>query len=161
MNEETAGQSLSGHTSNAPEFTEMSVKLALAERDKEDYKREMAELRRDILELKNNLISQEEEEEEEENAEMGSPDKILNYVQMIQALFNNNTTKQSTPTLNGVETEERKNIFTPEQIKNINSALATLYKTDQQIDTDLLKLANISQTQPATFKMLLNSLRNM
>lgn len=49
----------------------------------------------------------------------------------------------------------------PEQIKNINLAIKTLAKYDEFLDTDLLKLSNLAETNTATFEMLLKTLRNM
>jgi hypothetical protein len=47
------------------------------------------------------------------------------------------------------------------KIANINKAVKILAKYDDQIDTDLLKLSSIAETNPDTFKMLIQSLRSM
>lgn len=49
----------------------------------------------------------------------------------------------------------------PVQVENINKAVKILSRHDPEIDTDLLKLSNLAETKPATFEMLLKTLRNM
>jgi hypothetical protein len=48
-----------------------------------------------------------------------------------------------------------------EQITNINNAIKILSKYDDQIDSDLLKLANLAENKTGTFEMLLKTLRSM
>ena len=60
------------------------------------------------------------------------------------------------PSLNGVTDTD------PDTQKiNINKALRILLKNDPQLDTDLLKLAELSETKKDTFNMLLSTLRSM
>jgi hypothetical protein len=63
---------------------------------------------------------------------------------------------QVNPSLNGVETPELST-----QKDNINKAIKILYKNNKNLDTDLLKLAELSETKPDTFNMLLSTLRGM
>lgn len=106
----------------------------------------------EIRELKQkfaDLDAEEEEEEEEENGALGGVDasqlgSIMTLVNMLKA--------QSAPaTINGID----------EQKENINKAIRILYKHDKSLDTDLLKLAELAETKPDTFKMLLQTLRSM
>ena len=64
--------------------------------------------------------------------------------------------QQQNPSLNGIEPVDI-NI----QKENINKAIKILYKNNKQLDTDLLKLAELSETKKDTFDMLLQTLRNM
>jgi len=49
----------------------------------------------------------------------------------------------------------------PIQVENINRAIKTLSKYDTDLDSDLLKLANLAETNTPTFQMLLKTLRSM
>lgn len=63
--------------------------------------------------------------------------------------------KNNTPAvLNGTEEQGTRT-------ENINKAIKLLYKHDKQLDTDLLKLAEIAETKTETFNMLISTLRNM
>lgn len=95
---------------------------------------------------------EEEEEEEAQNNGLGALGS--NQVEQIMGLINlfKNNTK---PQINGdIETQ---NDFKT----NINKALKILHKNNPQLDTDLLKLAELSETKKETFKMLITTLRNM
>ena len=43
----------------------------------------------------------------------------------------------------------------------LNNAIKKLYKNNKNLASDLTKLAEISETNPSMFNMLLNSLRNL
>lgn len=93
---------------------------------------------------------EEEDLEEDDRSELSGLNNpnVLNLIGLLSKAFNNNK-----PTVvNGVTTE---------QINNINKAVKILSKYDDQIDTDLLKLANLAETNTATFEMLLKTLRSM
>ena len=131
------------------------------EAEKRTLLQEMQALRLELQQIKNEL-EEEQEEEEQESASISGPEQMAQYIAMLQGLLKPN----NPPQLNGTETTApptppKKTLFNAEQSANINTALRLLYKNNPQIDTDLLKLANISENQPATFKILLNSLRNM
>ena len=76
---------------------------------------------------------------------------IMNLITGIKNMTNQNAT------INGVDTQDVQTEFKA----NINKAIKILYKNNPQVDKDLLKLADLSEKQPATFNMLLNSLRQM
>lgn len=122
-----------------------AVALALAERDKLDLLREVKDLRSRVEELENI-------DDDDDDDEVGSP------IDQLGALLSaiNGKTAQA-PAINGTETKN----FTKEQAQNINRALSVLHRFDDQIDTDLLKLAAIAQSNPTQFNFLLNALRNM
>lgn len=92
---------------------------------------------------------EEEEEEEEEPGKIGGIDP--SQLSQIMGLVNMFKTPSTPPTINGVQ----------EQQDNINKAIKILYKHDKALDTDLLKLAELAETKPDTFKMLLETLRKM
>ena len=65
--------------------------------------------------------------------------------------------KSPDPSLNGLDEP-----ITIDQKKlNLNKAIKILFKNDPDLDTDLLKLAEISETKKDTFKMLITTLRSM
>jgi len=80
---------------------------------------------------------------------------LPNIISAISALANMNNNK-NTPVINGIETPEKN-----EKINNINKAIKTLAKFDEQIDTDLLKLSQIAENNPVMFKTFINTLRTM
>jgi len=63
--------------------------------------------------------------------------------------------KQPDPSLNGDV-----NTIEDDKLK-LNNAIKKLYKNNKNLADDLTKLADISETNPAMFNMLLNSLRNL
>ena len=94
----------------------------------------------------------EEEEDEEEEQEAGmiaglKPDQI----QQLMGLIGMFKQPASPPVINGVD----------EVKDNINKAIKILYKHDKNLDTDLLKLADLAENKPDTFNFLLSSLRTM
>lgn len=91
-----------------------------------------------------------EEEEEEDSTEINGNNlqQIMGLVSMLKAAGSN-------ATINGdADTNLSK-------IDNINAALRILSKYDKQLDTDLLKLADIAEKNPQQFNMLLSMLRSM
>ena len=100
-------------------------------------------------------INELETEDEDEGLSGLNGMSLPNIISAISALANMNNNK-STPVINGVEAPEKN-----EKINNINKAIKTLAKFDEQIDTDLLKLSEIAENNPAMFKTLINTLRQM
>lgn len=91
-----------------------------------------------------------EEEEEDDRSELSGLNNpsIINLLGLLSKSLSGNK-----PTVvNGLQTE---------QINNINKAVKILSRYDDQIDSDLLKLANLAETNTATFDMLLKTLRSM
>lgn len=107
-----------------------------------------------IKALESRIAELEEEEEEEEDLSglngLNLPN-ILNAINAIKAMNTQNTTA----TINGVEDEKSV------KLANINKAIKILHKHDTQIDTDLLKLADIAENSPSVFNTLLTTLRKM
>jgi len=98
------------------------------------------------------LLNGDDEEEEDIEAEsLLSAQNLGNIMNLITGLKNMTNNKAQ---INGVETET-------DFKTNINKAIKILYKNNPSVDKDLLKLADLSEKQPATFNMLLNSLRQM
>lgn len=100
----------------------------------------------------------EEEEEEEEAEETNILNGILNSPQvknvLVNILANMVTPKQPVAVAGvpGIETETDKQNLLIE-------ALEILKKNDPELETDLYKLASISENDPAFFKMLVGMLR--
>lgn len=89
-----------------------------------------------------------EEEEEPEN----KSNQLISQLITLAAAFG--LTPKATPALalNGVSEAQQ---------ANINKAIEILSKNDPNIDTDLLKLASLSEGNPVLFNGVLNSLRNL
>ena len=99
-------------------------------------------------------LQEESEEEEEENGIAGIPSNQIEQIMGLVNLFKN----QRQPAINGdleVNTEIENNFKT-----NINKALKILAKNNKNLDTDLLKLAEMSENKKETFNMLIQTLRN-
>jgi len=100
-------------------------------------------------------MSEEEEEEEEKGILEGLNGlNIANIVTLLQGLNLMKQTTNNKQAINGIDDNS-------EFKTNINKAIKTLYKNNPKLDTDLLKLADISETNPSMFNMLLNTLRGM
>jgi hypothetical protein len=150
-----SGYSNFGATKNEPieqidqnEFRKQIIKEIAEQNEKNEILNEIKALRLKFTEL------EEEEEEEEETNKNGigiSGDQISQIMGLVN-LFK----EQQNPSLNGINTVDV-NI----QKDNINKAIKILYKNNNQLDTDLLKLAELSENKKDTFNMLLQTLRNM
>jgi len=100
-------------------------------------------------------LEEEEEEEESENGIGGIPANQIEQIMGLVNLFKNN----KAPAINGIDENLGENI--PNKFKaNINEALKILVKNNKNLDTDLLKLAEMSENKKETFNMLLQTLRN-
>jgi hypothetical protein len=112
------------------------------------------------LKLKFAELDEEDDLEDEPEKVNGSiagidPQQITSILGLVN-MFKNTPN----PSLNGID----ENPTTPDQSVqriNINKALRILLKNDPQLDTDLLKLAELSETKKDTFKMLITTLRSM
>lgn len=119
---------------------------------KQQIKHENNEVLKKLAEMEQRFADLENDDDDVDDASelsgLNNPN-LMNIVAMLGKALGNNTK----PTvINGLQ---------PEQIKNINLAVKTLSKYDEFLDTDLLKLANLAETNTATFEMLLKTLRNM
>ena len=129
-----------------------------AQQQVNDLKHQMQldEIKREIKELK-------EEQEDDDSDEL----EALGKNNWIGALVEHLLPKKAVPAINGPEeetqaqTKTKQAQLTTAQVENIKKAISILSKYDNEIDTDLLKLAAIAQQKPDTFKMLLGTLRNM
>lgn len=122
----------------------------LKEQEENDIKNQIASLSAKI----DSLMSDEEEEEENEKGILEGLNglNIANIVTLLQGL--NLMKAPNKQAINGIEDNS-------EFKTNINKAIKTLYKNNPKLDTDLLKLADISENNPSMFNMLLNTLRQM
>jgi hypothetical protein len=127
-------------------------KEIIKELSEENTKNEVLNEIRSLKMRLNEIDKEEEEEEEPENGIAGIKQEQINTIMGLVNLFK----PAPNPSLNGV-TE----INQDEQKININKALRILLKNDSNLDTDLLKLAELSETKKDTFNMLLTTLRSM
>jgi hypothetical protein len=117
--------------------------------------REKNEILQEIRNLHSKFAKlEEEEEEEEEETNKGIAGIDANQLSQIMGLINMFKGTPTPPVLNGIEDE---NNFKD----NINKAIKILYKHDKELDKDLLKLSELAETKPDTFKMLISTLRSM
>jgi hypothetical protein len=106
------------------------------------------------LKLKFAELDEEEDLEEEKNNSIAGIDpsqisSIMGLVNMFK--------KTPDPSLNGID-----ETITIDQRKiNLNKAIKILFKNDPELDSDLLKLAELSENKKDTFKMLITTLRSM
>ena len=123
----------------------------LKEQEENEIKNQIAQLSAKI----DGMMSEEEEEEEEKGILEGLNGlNIANIVTLLQGLNLMKQTTNNKQAINGIDDNS-------EFKTNINKAIKTLYKNNPKLDTDLLKLADISETNPSMFNMLLNTLRGM
>ena len=128
----------------------MAIENALMKMQAKNNESELIK-RLDAMQAK--IDAYESEDFEEEDAELngvGSPN-MTQLITLLAPLLSGNK-KTAPTTINGLNND---------QIGNINRAVKLLAKYDDQIDTDLLKLASIAENSPDTFKMLLGTLRTM
>ena len=126
-----------------------AIENALLKYQKQHTESEL--LRRiEALDAKLNATIEEENEEEETDALTGiNNPQILNLISLLGNVFN---PKPQSTVINGLEDNK---------IKNINQAIKVLHKYDNDIDTDLLKLASIAENNNLMFNTLLKTLRSM
>lgn len=106
------------------------------------------------LKLKFAELDEEDDLEEEKNSTIAGIDP--NQISSIMGLVNM-FKKTPDPSLNGVDEP-----ITIDQRKiNLNKAIKILFKNDPELDSDLLKLAELSENKKDTFKMLITTLRSM
>lgn len=114
------------------------------------------EILKRLTDLENSLT--EEEEEEEIGEEEDAINKISKVIAQLQGLGINlgiPKVENKLPSVSGPETPAR-NVN-----ENINKALKILYKNNNQLDLDLLKLADLSENNPSQFNFLINALRKL
>jgi hypothetical protein len=95
----------------------------------------------------------EEGEEEDDDDYFGKAEQFLNKISMLGKLKNAPADKSAV--VSGID-EQPRNVK-----ENITRAITILMKNNNRLDEDLLKLADISEKQPAQFEMLINALRKM
>jgi hypothetical protein len=105
--------------------------------------------RLEVMDAKLNEYMNEDDDDDDEAQLSGlNNPNIINLLGLLSKALSGNK-----PTVvNGLKSE---------QISNINNAVKILSRYDDQIDTDLLKLANLAENNTATFEMLLKTLRSM
>lgn len=102
----------------------------------------------------------EDEDEPDSNSIAGINSNQIEQIMGLVNLFKNSTNK---PAINGVnDAADNVDIIEYNEFKaNINKAIKILHKNNSLLDKDLLKLAELSENKPETFKMLLSTLRSM
>jgi hypothetical protein len=150
-NYNTKPQSINGQNN----FDEESLLKKLTHRIVEEQSNNAILNEIKLLSERLNRIELEEEEEEETESNIGGiPSSQVEQIMGLINLFKNN----KAPAINGIEennTEIQSNFK-----NNINKALKILAKNNKNLDTDLLKLAEMSENRKETFNMLLQTLRN-
>jgi hypothetical protein len=139
------------HNLNGVADRESIRREILKEQEDNDIKNQIAMLSAKI----DGMMADEDEDEDEDKGILDGLNglNISNIVTLLQGLNlmkQNNVNKNA---INGVDNTEFKD--------NINKAIKILYKNNNKLDSDLLKLAEISENNPNMFNMLLNTLRGM
>ena len=114
-----------------------------------------------LIALKNKIAELEKELEEEEEGEPEQPAWIGALMPFLQNYLGGNVNKaqQSNPAvLNGVEKDS---IFNDQELERIDIAVDKMLQVDKNIISNLEKLADLSEKNPAQFTMLVNMLKNM
>ena len=110
--------------------------------------------RLEAMEAKINSINSEDDFEDDEESLSGiNNPNMTALIGMLTQLFN-----KKGAAVNGTYDEPK---IQNSKSDNIKKAIAILSKHNDQIDTDLLKLANLAENNNGTFNLLLNSLRSM
>jgi hypothetical protein len=154
LNKEERTSNINGvqNNNNSGNVTELIENALLKQRAMYENNELMKKL--ETMETKlNEYIAEEEEEEEEEQSELGGINSpaMMNLLGLLNKMVSGINNKPKT-VINGLQND---------QITNINKAIKILSKYDSEIDSDLLKLANLAENNTATFEMLLKTLRNM
>jgi len=126
------------------------IKQLAKEQSENEILNEIKSLRAKITELED----EEEEEEEEETGSIAgiSPEKITQLMGLVN-LFKGG---EKPPVINGADEH---NEMPSDKITTLNKAIKTLYKHNSNLHNDLLKLSEIAEQKPDTFKMFVDMLR--
>lgn len=113
--------------------------------------REENEILKEIKKLSDRLdyLETDEEEETEVNGDNNQLNQLMGLIGLLK--------QQANPTLNG--TTDTTN--TTDEKTLLQNAIKRLYAKNKNLASDLNKLADISETNPEMFNMLINSLRNL
>lgn len=143
-------------SANINEAIDAAVTAALAKRDAEDMKKQLDEMRATMEAM------EEEEEDEDELGAAPEQDALTKLAPIFASILGVKLPASAPTAMAGTpNTEETKNTFTPTQIANFSKALKIMYKHNKELDSDLLKLAAISENNPGQFDMLISALRSM
>jgi len=143
----------SGHSQhqNQPQYDQSAIIENALLKQKAFYENNELMKRLEAMDQKLNEYMEEEEEDDDRSELNGlNNPNIVNLLGLLSKALSSN----KPAVVNGVTLQT-------DQITNINKAVKILSRYDDQIDTDLLKLANLAETNTATFEMLLKTLRSM
>jgi len=126
------------------------IELALLKQQTKQNESSLIE-RLNAMDAKINAALETDDFEDEEGYELSGLNNpnVTALIGMLGKLFNQ---QQKSPVINGANSGK---------VENIKKAINILSKHDPDLDSDLLKLANLAETNNATFNLLLNSLRSM
>lgn len=114
-----------------------------------------------IKALEISQIEDEEDEDDEDELSGNNMSQMLQGVTMLANMLKGGNTQP--PVINGTDHGEIVNEIDEktEKVQKINSAIKRLYAHDKNLHDTLLKLAEIAETKPDTFKFLLSNLGNL
>jgi hypothetical protein len=124
----------------------LSIEKALATREESEVCRRLRELEERL------------DEEEEALGATQQPSELMQILGALGAsgaLLGSDTPRAAKVAVNGTAEDGKL------KLQRINTAIQRLHKIDPDIDSDLLKLADIGEKNPDQFKFLLNALRGM
>ena len=142
------------------DFTSLKNEIVNALKKEQEENAILTEIR--ALSTRLNALEMDEEDEEDEEEEesssiAGIDSKQLQQIMGLVQLFKNNS--GAPPVINGTETETE--TARAQKLANINNAIKRLNKTTPELDTHLLKLAEVSEQKPELYKMLLENLKSL
>ena len=150
LNKEEKYSSHNQHQNNHPQYDKAAIIENALLKQKAFYENNELMKRLEAMDQKLNEYMEEEEDDDRSELNGLNNPNIVNLLGLLTKALN--TSKPAV--VNGVTLQT-------DQITNINKAVKILSRYDDQIDTDLLKLANLAETNTATFEMLLRTLRSM
>ena len=142
------GKDTDSNSFDLVEFRKSIINDITEAREKNEILQEIKNLHSKFAEL------EEEESDDDEPEQKGLAGIDANQIAQIMGLIQMFKGNQTPPILNGVDDE-------PDFKTNIKKAINILYKHDKELDKDLLKLGELAETKPDTFKMLITTLRGM
>ena len=107
--------------------------------------------------------AEDDEDDEDEVGGLGNPSQIKEVLGLIQ-MFTGKGQNAQPPVINGIDDAET--IPAPivddkkQKLENINKAIKRLFVHNKNLDTDLLLLADLADTDKGTFNILIGMLRN-
>ena len=113
-----------------------------------------------MQEMQDTIDRLQNDDDDDDDDSIGSTDSDL-LTKLAPVFANLFGAQNKKPTAMAGVAEDTEVKFTRQQVENFTKALKIMFKHNDQLDQDLLKLAAISENNPNQFTFLINALRNM